>query len=109
LKSSRVGAGASLLPVAVVGVVSLLLQRSRELGMRPEDPCSDPSRPPVWRVDLNEAGPGEFEVLPGIGPALARRIVQERERTGRFADADALDRVPGIGPATIERIRPFVR
>ncbi|XOV74369.1 MAG: ComEA family DNA-binding protein [Phycisphaerales bacterium] len=44
--------------------------------------------------------------LPRIGPALARRIVEDRAVSGRFASVDDLDRVPGIGPRTVEAIRP---
>lgn len=60
-------------------------------------------------IDLNTAGPEELEALPGIGPALARRICEDREANGLFRSVRDLDRVRGIGPATIERIAPFVR
>jgi comEA protein len=60
-------------------------------------------------VDVNRATAEELATLPGIGPALAERIVEWREANGRFATADDLDKVPGIGPATVERLRPRVR
>lgn len=59
-------------------------------------------------VDLNRATLQELEGLPGIGPALAGRIVEERERRGGFAAVDDLVAVRGIGPATLERLRPLV-
>lgn len=59
-------------------------------------------------IDLNEALPGDLELLPGIGPQLARRIVEHRARSGRFSGVDALARVRGIGPKTLERLRPLV-
>lgn len=59
-------------------------------------------------VDLNLAPAGEVESLPGVGRALAGRIVEAR-RAAPFASADDLARVPGIGPATIDRLRAFVR
>ena len=62
----------------------------------------------VHRVDLNHADPAEIAVLPGIGDVLAARIVDSRERHGRFAEIGVLERVHGIGPRTIERIRPHV-
>jgi len=68
-----------------------------------------PLRAPAWRVDLDHAEPEELMLLPGVGPGLAERIVQDRRRNGAFGGADGLDRVPGIGPATLQRIRPFVR
>jgi competence protein ComEA len=61
-----------------------------------------------WRVDVNAAPAGEVEALPGVGPVLAARIVAERARAA-FESADDLLRVPGVGPTTLERLRPFVR
>jgi len=60
-------------------------------------------------IDLNSASVDELRTLPGIGPALASRIVDERERRGPFATSDELQRVSGIGPRTVERLRPWVR
>jgi competence protein ComEA len=47
--------------------------------------------------------------LPEIGEALAKGIVESREQDGPFASHDDLDRVRGIGPKTLERIRPYLR
>ncbi|HEU4884238.1 MAG TPA: helix-hairpin-helix domain-containing protein [Longimicrobium sp.] len=60
-------------------------------------------------VDVNRATADELATLPGIGPALAERIVEWRDANGRFATVGELDKVPGIGPATVERLRPRVR
>ncbi len=60
-------------------------------------------------VDLNQAGVEALDRLPGIGPALAERIVQSRARDGPFRRADDLLRVRGIGPVLLERLRPRVR
>lgn len=60
------------------------------------------------RVDVNRADAGELESLPGIGPALAGRIVAERARLGGFRSVDDLLGVRGIGPATLERLRERV-
>jgi competence protein ComEA len=60
-------------------------------------------------VEVNRATADELATLPGIGPALARRIVEWRGATGPFRTVDDLEKVPGIGPATVERLRPRVR
>lgn len=60
-------------------------------------------------VDVNRASAEELEALPGIGPALAERIVDHRTRHGPFRSPDALVDVPGIGPAVLERIRTRIR
>ncbi len=57
------------------------------------------------RVDLNRAGAAELETLPRIGPALAARILADRSERGPFRSVDDLDRVQGIGPATIAALR----
>ena len=59
-------------------------------------------------LDLNRATAAELETLSGIGPALAARIVAYRDSVGGFASVEELGRVRGIGPATLERLRPRV-
>lgn len=59
-------------------------------------------------VDVNAASALALEAVPGLGPSRARAIVEDRERHGRFRSLDELDRVPGIGPATIDALRPFL-
>ena len=59
-------------------------------------------------LDLNRATPAELERLPGIGPGLAARIVDARQRRGSFSAVDDLRRVRGIGEATLERVRALV-
>ncbi|MDP7015378.1 MAG: helix-hairpin-helix domain-containing protein [Pirellulaceae bacterium] len=60
------------------------------------------------RIDANQAGWPELMLLPGIGETLARRIVAERRSRGRFEQLEDLLHVPGIGKATLDRIRPFL-
>lgn len=57
------------------------------------------------RVDLNTATEVELQALRGIGPALARRIVQSRTAWGGFTGPEALLAVSGIGPRLLERLR----
>jgi competence ComEA-like helix-hairpin-helix protein len=64
---------------------------------------------PTHMVNLNTAGQAELELLPGIGPALASRILEERRRLGRFSSIDQLDDVKGIGPKLMAKLRPLVR
>lgn len=59
-------------------------------------------------VDLNSASVAQIEGLPGIGPALAKRITAHRDSVGSFADMTAFCDVRGIGPALAERLRPLV-
>jgi competence protein ComEA len=59
-------------------------------------------------VSINAADLAQLDELPGIGPATAQKIIDDRTRNGPFASVDDLDRVSGIGPATIEELRPLV-
>lgn len=61
----------------------------------------------VQRVRINSASAGELQQLPGIGPALAQRIVETRSG-GLFTSADDLLRVPGIGKAKLAKLRDYV-
>jgi len=64
--------------------------------------------PLTHAIDLNRASQAELESLPGVGPTLAERIVLDRAQRGWFASVDDLGRVRGIGPKTLERLRPWV-
>ncbi len=60
------------------------------------------------QVQLNTADVDALCLLPGIGPRLAGRIVTFRDRVGGLKNLNQLLDVPGIGPVTLERIRPLV-
>jgi competence protein ComEA len=60
-------------------------------------------------VDINTATASDLEQLPGVGPATALAIVDDRDRNGPFASVDDLDRVRGIGPAKLDALRELVR
>lgn len=60
---------------------------------------------PVGPVDVNQASVDELIALPGIGPALAARIVAYREEYGMFRSLDELQKVSGIGPQTVHGLR----
>jgi competence protein ComEA len=56
-------------------------------------------------IDLNRASATQLEELPGVGPVLAARIVEDREANGPFTSVDDLDRVSGIGPSVLANLR----
>jgi competence protein ComEA len=64
---------------------------------------------PVEPLDLNRATAADLEKLPFVGPFMARQIVAHRDRHGPFAAVDGLVNVPGIGPATVARVRDRLR
>ena len=67
------------------------------------------ARPPdAGPVDLDTASVALIETLPRVGPALARRIVANRDSFGAFRSIQGLRRVKGIGPATMSLLEPLV-
>ncbi len=60
------------------------------------------------RVNINTAGLAELDTLPGIGPALAQRIVEHRAAIGRFDRPEQLMDVPGVGPRKYEALKHLV-
>ncbi len=61
------------------------------------------------KIDINGAGVSELELLPGIGPSLAQRIVDHRNKKGPFSSVAQVEEVKGIGPGIIGKLRPFIQ
>jgi competence protein ComEA len=72
-------------------------------GIRPTEQVS------ASLTNLNKADRAELEQVPGIGPTLAREIEDHRNKKGPFKSVDELRQVKGIGPVTLDKIRPFLR
>jgi competence protein ComEA len=121
-KTKRDGNGGGWRPVlraadqaVVAGLVMLALVGMRlywvvQGGLRGELIEIDRAEPLVARfqVDVNAADWPELSQVPAIGETLARRIVESRSAGGRFVDHEDLLRVNGIGPRTLERMKPFL-
>ncbi|NKR26424.1 ComEA family DNA-binding protein [Prescottella equi] len=60
------------------------------------------------KVNLNTAGEGELDALPGVGPVTAAAIVSWRQSNGKFTDVEQLGEVDGIGPARLAKLRDLV-
>lgn len=77
-------------------------------------PSQSQSQPPpatgagAGPLDLNTADQAALDTLPGVGPAIAGRILAHRASIGRFSSVDQLLDVSGIGPKTLARIRDLV-
>ncbi len=91
-------------PEAVISEGTRLRLTARGLILEPMDELLVIGLP----VDVNTASTAALEAIPGVGAGRAAAIIAERAGGGPFTDVDALTRVKGIGPATVEALRPFV-
>jgi competence protein ComEA len=63
---------------------------------------------PAGPVQLSTATLEQLDTLPGVGPATAQKILDYRDKHGAFSSVDELDAVPGIGPKRLEQLRELV-
>jgi competence protein ComEA len=74
----------------------------------PAAATTPPAEPDPRPLDLNAASMEQIARLPGVGPGLARRIVEERDRRGRFESPEALRGVLGLGPKKLAALRDLI-
>jgi competence protein ComEA len=99
--------------VAVIVAVSLVLiagwwiwngqLRGRLIDIEQADPIAID-----FKVDVNKADWPELSLMPNIGEQLAKRIVADRTERGPYRDLADLRRVRGIGPKTLDSMKPFL-
>ena len=70
--------------------------------------ASAEKHPPAKPVDLNAANAKELQELPGVGPVTAQRIIDLRQKSGRFHRVEDLLAVRGISRKKLDAIRPYV-
>ncbi|MCA9276191.1 MAG: helix-hairpin-helix domain-containing protein [Phycisphaerales bacterium] len=115
----------AMFAAGVLGLASLSMMGvalSRELVRAPapapqaitssenDEPASQPPQraSAIRLIDVNAGTLSELDLLPGIGPALGQRIIDYRSEHGPFSTPEDLTKVSGIGPRTLEKMRPLI-
>ena len=91
-----------------VGVLSVMAGGAGDVSELPGGPAGREAQE-AQRVDLNTASATELETIPGIGPAMAQRILDWRREHGPFVRVEDLLNVRGIGTKTLDKLRPYIR
>jgi competence protein ComEA len=74
----------------------------------PEAAKAAPAAAKAGIVDLNSASEAQLQEVPGIGPSLAKKIVEFRSENGPFKSVEDLLKVRGVGEKSLERLRPHL-
>lgn len=101
---------ATIAAIVAVGLIGSLAWWLRAGGLTGDliDLRTTPATPVEFLVDVNRAEWPELAQLPGVGPTIARRIVEDRAAGGDYRTIDALLRVNGVGPRKLESMRPHL-
>ena len=91
------------MPARVMPILCALLLAAAVAGA--QDSRSASAQP---TVNINTATSEQLQLLPGVGPALAGRIIAFREANGPFEKVDELAAVQGIGDKSLAKLRPYV-
>jgi competence protein ComEA len=98
----------AILTLVILALLGIQFARLAGWGLRPLEVVRPEDRKYEFKIDVNNASWVEWIQLEGIGEATAKKIVADREANGPFVSVDDVQRVKGIGPATLEKIRPWL-
>lgn len=103
--------GAQLAAAALAGsLLTLIIVQARNFFPSAGRPLQiEKTSPAFFRINLNEADRATLAQIPGVGEKLAAKIEAYRQEQGRIEDLRQLLEIPGVGPATLERLRPWVQ
>jgi len=94
--------------ILALGLMSFQWAQLSGWGMQPIELEQIQPRQYDYRIDINSAEWIEWVQMRGIGETLANRIIEDQKQNGPFESIDDLQRVKGIGPKTIEKLRPWI-
>ena len=92
-----------LLAVAALAVAPVAAQQKA-----PKSPAAKSAPTAGAPLNINTATPAQLETLPGLGKAVAERIVEYREKNGNFKKVEDLMNVKGIGEKSFLKLKPLI-
>lgn len=81
----------------------------KAVGSQNQSGNETPQQNQDGKIDLNTATLQQLQLLPGVGEAIAQRIVDYREQNGGFKEIEELMNVSGIGEKKFEQLKPYVK
>lgn len=97
-------------PLAAVLLVLLLASLGGGASLAATSaPKKAPAEAPSEPIDINRASAEELTRIPGIGEAMARRIIDFRDKEGPFRRVEDLMKVKGIGEKSFQKLKAYVK
>lgn len=106
--AARLTDGERLNVLSRTAQVTRVAQTSTAAAAGPKTGAATPTQAVAFPIHLNRATQAELEALPTIGPTKAAQILTYRQQMGPFNKIEDIQNVPGIGPATFEKIKEFI-
>ena len=97
-----------LFAILALAVLPAAAQQQKAAGGSTRTSSSKPSTVPSSPININTATQAQFESLPGIGPKVAQRIVEYRQKNGQFKKVEDLMNVKGIGEKSFMKLNPYL-
>lgn len=103
-----VGSGVTLYKRAHPKFAPELILQKREITSSYQNNYLSDKEMDMKRIDINRANSEQLQLLPGIGPAISKRIVEYRKIHGDFKTIEDIIQVKGIGPKTFQRLKDYL-
>lgn len=97
-----------LLAVFALAALPAAAHQSKAAGGSTRASAAKSSAAPSAPININTATQAQFESLPGIGPKVAQRIVEYRQKNGQFKKVEDLMNVKGIGEKSFLKLKPYL-
>jgi competence protein ComEA len=106
--AARVNDGERIIVLSRSASATSIALTSTAVAVSPRGPGATATPAVIFPINLNTATQAELEALPTIGPTKAADILAYRQKIGQFLKIEDIQNVPGIGPATFDKIKELI-